>query len=193
MSRLLRLDDDSSLYLTPPHHTTPPFNTTAIIVEAIEDLLRSMLTRFTHFSNWPRDSTLLDIGATSFDVVRIAAAVEMRFSGCGHMSLLTHVLLTKTFAEVVNYLWVELSDDEFGDGGGREGRSEVSLKREREGKSFETPPSKRVPPTGEGRSEVSLKREREGRSLETPPSKRVPPTGEPIRVWRRGQAFYNGE
>ena len=112
IQRLLRLDNDPSLYLTPPsaphhHHHQPhssaPFND----VREVQDALLSLVKSLTHISLWPQDSTLLDVGATSFDVVRIADTWEGKF---GKVSTLTELLLSKTFREVVDLLWKAFTD-----------------------------------------------------------------------------------
>lgn len=160
---------------------------TSTSVDAIQDCLLSVITRFTRFSTWPPDLTLLDLGANSFDVVRISAAMETHFN-C-HTPSLAHILLTGSFRDVVRYLWAELN-----------GSAEVvcsdqgevlSLSRKREREERERslePPSKRAPqPLSEPRPPGKPHPPSEPR----PPGKPHPPS-KPIRAWRRGQFFYNG-
>ena len=160
--------------------STPQLIGTSSGVTAVEECLLSVVTCFTRFSSWPPDLTILDLGTDSFDVVRISAAVETHFS-C-RTPLLTHVLLTKTFRDVVSYLWVELNGTVCSDEEG-EGYS-LSQKREREERSLEPPPKRT---TTEPRPHAEPHPAREPH----PPSKPRPPS-EPIRAWRRGQCFYNG-
>ena len=113
----------------------------------IESELLSIVTRFTRFSNWPAELTLLELGATSFDVVRIANAMETMLSGCGQLPALTETLLSKNFRGVVYFIWTELGDGERGAGemsdsaGGCEWAE--SRKRKKGGKDMMAPPSKR--------------------------------------------------
>ena len=114
IQRLLRLEDDSSLYLTPlsaqHHHHQPhssaPFND----VQAVQDALLSLVNSLTRISHWPQDSTLFDVGATSFDVVRIADTWEGKFGKISTRSSLTELLLSKTFREVADLWWKAFTD-----------------------------------------------------------------------------------
>ena len=188
MSRLLSFANDPSLYhtLLPAGAATPSLGSGADPVErslstvlqpisnqpitdvrTVEDELLSVVTRLTRFSNWSPDLTLLELGATSFDIVRIANAVELKFSSHRHLPLLTDVLLSKNLMEVINYVWAELSDGgvEVGDGGGEGGGESPHLFKRKRQKDSDIPSPKRAP---------------------------LSPTV-PICVWRRGQTFYNGE
>ena len=195
MERLVSFNHDPSLYLTPlpasdhkpvldKGHLDPGERGLTAIQQttesrshcskvqsdtsAFEEQLLSVVTRFTCFSNWSPDLTLLDLGATSFDVVRIADAVEAQFRECCQLPSLTQVLLTKKFREVVDYVCAELSDGESGgvsDSGDREERGVFqSQKRGRQG-DFDIPPPKR----------------------------NLSPPSNLIHVWRRGQTFCNGQ
>ena len=157
MNRLLCFDNDPSLYLTPLPPALPqplsdsdthsveknvsvfqpltseelrPGTTVLQDIHAVRNTLLSLVTRFTRFSNWPPDLTLLELGASSFDVVRIADAVELQFHRHCSLPQLTHVLLSRNLKEVVNYVWTELGGDEgkggVGDGEGRGGEVCVS-------------------------------------------------------------------
>ena len=152
MNRLLCFDNDPSLYLTPLPPALPqplsdrdthsveknvsvfqpltsgelrPGTTVLRDIHAVRDTLLTLVTRFTRFSNWPPDLTLLELGASSFDVVRIADAVELQFHRHCSLPQLTHVLLSRNLKEVVNYVWTELGGDEgkggVGDGEGKGG------------------------------------------------------------------------
>ena len=205
MQRLLSFNHDSSLYLTPlpasvSHDQNPAaakghvdpgkkgLSTIQLTAgsraehskvlsdrSAIEEKLLSVVTHLTRFSNWFPNLTLLDLGATSFDIVRIADAVEDQFREYCQLPSLTHVLLTKNLREVVDYVWTELSDCE--SGGVSDGESGG------------------VSDSGDGVGNESFQSRKRGRQedLEIPSPKREPSPCEPIHVWRRGQVLCNGQ
>ena len=194
LNRLLRFDSDLSLYLYPlpppdplepvtTHTTSPQDNSEKLFRDrgAIEDELVSLLTRFTRFSHWPSDLTLLELGVTSFDIVRIADAVTDRLSGCHEVPSLTHTLLTRSLREISDFLWEELSEDGDCDGdviGDGDVRVVGDGEGERRG-GIITPSQKRV------RRDVDI----------IPSSKRVlvASPSVPIHAWRRGQYYFNGK
>ena len=157
---------------------------------AIEEQLLSVVTRLTHFSNWSPDITLLDLGATSFDVVRIADAVEAQLTEHCQLSSLTHVLLTKNLREVIDYVWTELS---YGEGGGVSDGEGGGVSDGESGGVSDGEGGGVSDSGDEVGSDLfqSRKRGRQG-DLEIIPPKRKPSFREPIHVWRRGQTFYNG-
>ena len=213
MQRLLSFNHDSSLYLTPlpasvshdqnpasgKGHLDPGKKSLSTIQQtagsraehckvlsdwsAVEEKLLSVVTRLTCFSNWFPDLTLLDLGATSFDIVRIADAVEDQFREYCQLPSLTHVLLTKNLREVVDYVWTELSDGE--SGGVSDGESGGVSDGESGG----------VSDSGDGVGNDSFQSRKRGRQedLEIPSPKREPSPCEPIHVWRRGQVLCNGQ
>ena len=215
MKRLLGFDNDPSLYLTPlpaalpqpPESTTDsvernvsvfqnstseelrPGTTVLQDMHAVQDRLLSLVTRFTRLSNWPSDLTLLELGASSFDIVRIAGAVELQFHRHCSLPQLTHVLLSGSLKEVVNYVWTELSGGEgkggVGDGEGKEGEVCVSGDEGRGGEVHVSIGNQKV-----GFSQPCKRKRELG---EVPTAKRVPSSCESVHSFRRGQAFVNGE
>ena len=170
--------DDPSLYLTPPHPTATPHpsphpspQSSVFLprgVADVEDELLSVVTRLTHLREWAHNSTLLDLGATSFDIVRIADHLETKFSDFSRFSSLTDVLLARTFKEVADYLWAGL-----GDGGGV---CEVS-----EGER------------GEIEVEPLRKKARKDSEIITSKKVELASTDGSIKAWQRGKLFCDGE
>lgn len=178
MQRLLQLKEDSSLYLTPllltPTTPSPPSlqtNTSILSTgpQAVEDELLSLLTHLTPLPEWPENLTLLEVGATSFDLVRIADALEEKFRETSSLSSLTDVLLTRTFRGVAEFLWEELCTPT---GGGEVG--------ERDGEVNKEEPARKRPKRGS--SENFPLREPAWSSR-----------GGCIKAWRRGKVYLNGE
>lgn len=176
MKRLLQFDHDSSLYLHPLPSPSSSVNVTSektlfCDVHAIKNELLSLLTCFTRFTNWPSHLTLLDLGATSFDIVRIADAMATRLIVCRHIPSLIDVLLTQTLSEISEFLWAELSSN----GGSGD---DVCVAERDVGR----------------KEEQHRKRARREVTLKGPPSKQVLVHCESVSIqtWRRGQYLYNG-
>ena len=175
MQRLLQLQEDSSLYLTPlPLTPTTPSlpslqTNTSTCPQAVEDELLSLLTHLTPLPEWPENLTLLEVGATSFDLVRIADALEEKFREISSLSSLTDVLLTRTYRGVAKFLWEEIriptAGGEVGERWGEVDKEEPARKRPKRESSESFPPRESA----------------------------LSSHGGCIRAWRRGKVFLNGE
>ena len=138
------------------NESKPDQNLLTCTSDSILNLLLSTIRQFTHIQDWPPHSTLLELGATSFDVTRVAVVVETKMGGRGLLPRLAEVLLSRNFVGVCEYVRCEIGDEVPGEGGGCESVRERETEPEEE--RVCVPPLKRARLLQQAASITSLRR-----------------------------------